>query len=57
MLIRKLLLRGYAVTALVRSLDGHNLPQSVRLVQGTVSDYASCQRALEGIDKVCWTGQ
>lgn len=51
-LVRKLLLRGYAVSALVRSLEGHNLPQSVKLVQGNVSDYASCRAALEGIDKV-----
>ena len=51
-LVRKLLLRGYAVSALVRSLEGHNLPQSVKLVQGDVSNYASCRAALEGIDKV-----
>ena len=51
-LVRKLLLRGYAVTAMVRDLEGHNLPQSVKLVQGDVSSYASCRAALDGIDKV-----
>lgn len=52
-LVRKLLLRGYAVTAMVRSLEDTNLPQSVKLVQGDVTDYQSCRRALDGIDKVC----
>ena len=51
-LVRKLLLRGYAVTAMVRSLEDTNLPQSVKLVKGDVTDYQSCRRALEGIDKV-----
>ena len=52
-LVRKLLLRGYAVTAMVRNLEDTNLPQSVKLVQGDVKDYQSCRQALDGIDKVC----
>lgn len=54
-LIRKLLLRGYKVRALVRDRDGaaaEQLPRAVELVKGDVGDYASCRRAVEGCEKV-----
>ena len=51
-LVRKLLLRGYAVNALVRGVISHGLPQSVAVFQGDVGDYDSCRRALQGVDKV-----
>ncbi len=60
-LLRKLLLRGYRVKALIRPavtesededqrLSG--IPQSVEVVYGDVTDYASCRAAAEGVDKV-----
>ena len=47
-LVRKLLLRGYAVTVLVRSLEGHNLPQSVSMVQGDVKGLQQLPQSLRG---------
>eukprot|EP00887_Chlorella_sp_A99_P005130 scaffold25.g5130.t1 len=58
-LVRKLLLRGYRVRALVRQRTGEGgaggsdtIPQSVQQVVGDVGDYASCRAAVEGADKV-----
>ena len=54
-LVRKLLLRGYKVRALVRQRDGaaaDAIPQSVELVVGDVGDYRSCRAAMNGVDKV-----
>ncbi len=53
-LVRKLLLRGYRVRALVRGKEGveDSLPQSVQLVFGDLADYAACRKAVEGVDKV-----
>ena len=50
-LVRKLLLRGYRVRALVRQREGSDaeaIPQSVELVVGDVGDYKACRRAVEG---------
>lgn len=59
-LIRKLLLRGYKVKALIRRqvTEGEGderpagIPQSVEIVYGDVTDYASCKAAAKGVDKV-----
>ena len=57
-LVRKLLLRGYNVRALVRDRTGLDrdvsevIPQSVEIVYGDVGDYGSCRKAMEGVDKV-----
>jgi uncharacterized protein YbjT (DUF2867 family) len=61
-LVRKLLLRGYRVRALVRarSLSANEdsvaarelIPQSVEVVEGDVGDYAAVRRAVAGADKV-----
>lgn len=61
-LTRKLLLRGYKVKAMLRprlTEDGEidlerpaGIPQSVEIVYGDVSEYASCRAAAEGVDKV-----
>lgn len=61
-LMRKLLLRGYKVKAMLRPRlkeDGEidlerpaGIPQSVEIVYGDVSEYASCKAAAEGVDKV-----
>ena len=61
-LVRKLLLRGYKVKAMLRprlTEDGEidlerpaGIPQSVEIVYGDVSEYASCRAAAEGVDKV-----
>lgn len=64
-LVRKLLLRGYKVRALVRkrSVDQSSqlnapekdgIPQSVEVVYGDVGDYQSCRKAVEGVDKVIY---
>ena len=63
-LVRKLLLRGYKVRALVRQRDAAGggtagdgdgdaeaIPQSAELVYGDLGDYAACRRAVEGVDK------
>ncbi|KAL4853981.1 Glutamate-1-semialdehyde 2 [Chlorella vulgaris] len=68
-LVRKLLLRGYKVRALVRQRDSSGaasggadsateaIPQSAELVFGDVGDYKACRRAVEGVDKViCCSG-
>lgn len=59
-LVRKLLLRGYKVKALVRHRSGEvleDIPQSVEQVAGDLGDYQSCRRAVEGVDKVGgWAG-
>ena len=57
-LVRKLLLRGYKVRALVRpeSAPMANIPRSVEVVVGDVGDIAACRNALEGVDKV-WCSQ
>lgn len=53
-LVRKLLLRGYTVRALVRdsaeSLDG--IPSSVTVVRGDVGQYEKVKEAMEGVNKV-----
>jgi len=65
-LVRKLLLRGYKVKALVRRrsvvmseqnsgeqddvLEG--IPQSVEVVEGDLGDYKACRNAVEGSDKI-----
>ena len=67
-IVRKLLLRGYKVKALVRPRDpGDNgsvqlegtdpkrpssIPQAVQVVYGDLSDYTACQTAVQGVDKV-----
>ena len=57
-LVRKLLLRGYTVRALVRPTEDGveerppGIPQSVQLVFGDIGDYASCREAAQGADKV-----
>jgi len=54
-LVRKLLLRGYTVKALVRELDedgSNGLPPSVEQVVGEVGDLASLRQAVKGIDKI-----
>lgn len=54
--VRKLLLRGYRVRALVRSKEGikDELPQSVEVVYGDVADYKACRKAVEGANKVVY---
>jgi NAD(P)-dependent dehydrogenase (short-subunit alcohol dehydrogenase family) len=63
-LVRKLLLRGYKVRALVRQRDtgaaargsgdaeADAIPQSAELVFGDIADYGACRNAVEGVDKV-----
>lgn len=54
-LLRKLLLRGYTVTALVRQRGGEErqtLPPSVRLVTGDIGNYEDCREAVKDVDKV-----
>lgn len=57
-LVRKLLLRGYTVRALVRPTEDGveerppGIPQSVQLVFGNIGNYASCREAAQGADKV-----
>ncbi len=58
-LIRKLLLRGYQVRALVRpkreggkQRDEYTLPAAVEVVEGELGDSESCQRAVRGCNKV-----
>lgn len=63
-LVRKLLLRGYKVRALVRQRDAgvaargggdaeaDAIPQSAELVFGDIANYAACRAAVEGVDKV-----
>lgn len=58
-LLRKLLLRGYKVRALVRKRADEastpateSIPQSVQVVYGDVGDYEACRKAVQGVDKV-----
>jgi hypothetical protein len=59
-LIRKLLLRGYKVRALIRKRQGlrekpddvPGLPSAVEVVSGDVGELADCQKAIKGVDKV-----
>lgn len=56
-LVRKLLLRGYTVRALVRQRNegtevAEAIPQSVELVYGDLGDYKSCREAVKGVDKI-----
>jgi len=56
-LARKLLLRGYAVKALVRSKDEEvkaSLPRAVQVVYGDVGEPADCKEALKGCNKVVY---
>jgi len=59
-LIRKLLLRGYKVRALIRRREGiresttdiEGLPSAVEIVNGDVGELKDCQKAVKGVDKV-----
>lgn len=59
-LIRKLLLRGYKVKALIRLREGvreskediQGLPSAVEVITGDVGELRYCQKALKGVDKV-----
>lgn len=54
-LVRKLLLRGYKVKALFRNRAGVGkdaIPDSVEVVEGDVGDMATCQKAVQGVNKV-----
>lgn len=64
-LVRKLLLRGYKVKALVRRREGklrdelQAIPSAVEIVEGDVGDVDSCQQAVRGVSKVggwVWAG-
>ena len=52
-LVRKLLLRGYTVRALVRdTAEGlESMPSSVTVVRGDVGDYDAVRAAMEGVNK------
>jgi hypothetical protein len=59
-LIRKLLLRGYKVRALIRRREGiretgddiEGLPSAVQIVNGDVGELKDCQKAVKGVNKV-----
>lgn len=56
-LVRKLLLRGYKVRALVRQRQGlresaDGVPEAVEIVEGDVGEGKDCERAVRGVDKV-----
>eukprot|EP00775_Hariotina_reticulata_P008005 gene8005-8203_t len=59
-LIRKLLLRGYKVRALIRKREGirestadiEGLPSAVEIVNGDVGELKDCQKAVQGVDKI-----
>lgn len=53
--MRKLLLRGYPVTVLVRpdSPGKTTFPEAVKVVEGDVGDYATVRAAMQSVDKVC----
>lgn len=63
-LIRKLLLRGYKVKALIRLREGireskedlQGLPNAVEIVIGDVGELKACQTAIRGVDKVSTGG-
>ncbi|KAK4761021.1 hypothetical protein SAY87_005914 [Trapa incisa] len=55
--VRKLMLRGYTVKALVRNLDSQvvdMLPRSVDIVTGDVGDPSTLKEAVEGCNKVIY---
>ncbi|XP_050225085.1 protein HIGH CHLOROPHYLL FLUORESCENCE PHENOTYPE 173, chloroplastic [Mercurialis annua] len=55
--IRKLMLRGYTVKALLRNADQQaidNLPRSVEIVIGDVGDPATVMAAVEGCNKIIY---
>jgi hypothetical protein len=56
-LVRKLLLRGYKVRAIIRKRDGirmdaEGVPTAVDVLFGDVGEIADCQKAVQGVDKV-----
>jgi hypothetical protein len=59
-LIRKLLLRGYTVRALIRRREGirdtaddiEGLPSAVEIVGGDVGELKDCKKAVKGVNKV-----
>lgn len=57
-LVRKLLLRGYKVKALVRRREGKErdelqaIPSAVEIVEGDLGDMDYCQDAVRGVNKV-----
>ena len=56
-LVRKLLLRGYKVKALIRKRDGiredaEGIPTAVSVLWGDAGELADCQKAVQGVDKV-----
>lgn len=53
-LVRKLLLRGYSVKALVRKREGRGaeLPAAVQIVEGDLGSMSSCQEAVRDVNKV-----
>lgn len=53
-LVRKLLLRGYSVKALVRKREGRSaeLPAAVQIVEGDLGSMSSCQEAVRDVNKV-----
>ncbi|CAD7700853.1 unnamed protein product [Ostreobium quekettii] len=55
-ILRKLLLRGYDVRALVRGGDGtaSEMPPAVGVVEGDVCDYGKCLEAVQGVDKIIY---
>ncbi|KAK4765585.1 hypothetical protein SAY86_026675 [Trapa natans] len=55
--VRKLMLRGYTVKALMRKLDSQvvdMLPRSVDIVTGDVGDPSTLKKAVEGCNKVIY---
>ena len=53
-MVRKLLLRGYPVTVMVRpeSRATADFPEAVTVVEGEVGEYADLRKAMQGISKV-----
>mmetsp|Transcript_1916 Transcript_1916/g.4855 ORF Transcript_1916/g.4855 Transcript_1916/m.4855 type:complete len:692 (+) Transcript_1916:52-2127(+) len=57
-LVRKLLLRGYKVKALVRKREGKErdelqaIPSAVEIVEGDIGDMDCCQEAVRNVNKV-----
>ncbi|KAL2932973.1 Uncharacterized protein RDABS01_016092 [Bienertia sinuspersici] len=57
LVVRKLMLRGYAVKGMVRRIDQEvmdMLPRSVELVVGDVGDPTSLRNAIEGCNKIIY---
>ncbi|CAN1139411.1 Protein HIGH CHLOROPHYLL FLUORESCENCE PHENOTYPE 173, chloroplastic [Linum perenne] len=56
-LVRKLMLRGYSVKALLRKVDQEvvdMLPRSVEIVTGDVGDFSTIQEAVQGCNKIIY---